>query len=163
MGELHAREGRHEKALEAFEALLVPSVAPQERAQALLAAGISASKLGQGAKARGFLESTISSSGIEPKYKARAQLALMEMCFTREQHEEAIRAFRAGEYLGERHVLAQTYLIAGKSFVAMDRRKEAIAQFFNSERLALGVKPEPLRRIGFEAVSYTHLRAHETV
>ena len=156
MGELHAREGRHEKALEAFEALLVPSVAPQERAQALLAAGISASKLGQGAKARGFLESTISSSGIEPKYKARAQLALMEMCFTREQHEEAIRAFRAGEYLGERHVLAQTYLIAGKSFVAMDRRKEAIAQFFNSERLALGVKPEPLRRIGFEA-SYRRL------
>ena len=156
MGELHARGGRHEQALEAFEALLIPSVAPQERAQALLAAGVSAAKLGQEAKARGFLDSTISSTGIQPRYKARAQLALMEMCFARQQYEEAIRVFETGEYLGERSVLAKIALIAGRSFVALDRQKKAIAQFFNSERLALSVKPKPLRKIGFEA-SYRRL------
>jgi len=156
MGELYARGGRHEKALAEFETLLVPSVAPQERAQALLAAGVSAAKLGQNAKARGFLESTIRSTGLDAKYKAKAQLALMEMCFIGEQHEEVLRTFRAGDYQGERGVLAQTFLIAGQSFVALNRHKEAIAQFFNSERLALSVKPEPLRKLGFEA-SYRRL------
>ena len=156
MGELHARGGRHEKALEAFEALLIPSVAPQERAQALLAAGVSAAKLGQKAKARGFLDSTLSSNGIQPKYKSRAQLALMEMCFANKQHGEAIRTFEMGEYLGERSVLAKIALLAGRSFVALDRQKKAIAQFFNAERFALSVKPKPLRKIGFEA-SYRRL------
>ena len=162
MGELHARAGRHEQALEAFEALLVPSVAPQERAQALVAAGVSASKLGQEAKARGFLDSTISSTGIQPKYKSRAQLALMQMSFASEQYEEAVKAFDAGEYPGERSVLANIYLIAGRSFVALDRHQEAIAQFFNSERLALSVKPEPLRKIGFEA-SYRRLNCFYSI
>ncbi len=162
MGELHARAGRHEQALEAFEALLVPSVAPQERAQALVAAGVSASKLGQEAKARGFLDSTISSTGIQPKYKSRAQLALMQMSFASEQYEEAVKTFDAGEYLGERSVLANIYLIAGRSFVALDRHQEAIAQFFNSERLALSVKPEPLRKIGFEA-SYRRLNCFYSI
>lgn len=162
MGELHARAGRHEQALEAFEALLVPSVAPQERAQALVAAGVSASKLGQEAKARGFLDSTISSTGIQPKYKSRAQLALMQMSFASEQYEEAVKTFDAGEYPGERSVLANIYLIAGRSFVALDRHQEAIAQFFNSERLALSVKPEPLRKIGFEA-SYRRLNCFYSI
>ncbi|MDG2487726.1 MAG: tetratricopeptide repeat protein [Roseibacillus sp.] len=162
MGELHARAGRHEQALEAFEALLVPSVAPQERAQALVAAGVSASKLGQEAKARGFLDSTISSTGIQPKYKSRAQLALMQMSFASEQYEQAVKAFDAGEYPGERSVLANIYLIAGRSFVALDRHQEAIAQFFNSERLALSVKPEPLRKIGFEA-SYRRLNCFYSI
>ena len=80
----------------------------------------------------------------------------MEMCFARQQYEEAIRTFETGEYLGERSVLAKIALIAGRCFVALDRQKKAIAQFFNSERLALSVKPKPLRKIGFEA-SYRRL------
>ncbi|MAT46244.1 MAG: hypothetical protein CMO35_02300 [Verrucomicrobiaceae bacterium] len=151
IGELYARQENHEEALIHFEALLIPSVAPQERARALLSAGVSAAKLNQQPKARDFLNRTLDSSGMEPKHKARAQLALMEMSFAREDHAEAIKTFRSGEYLGERHVLARIYLVAGQAFAKLDRHKEAIAQFFNSERLAVSIKPKPLRKLGFEA------------
>ena len=88
MGELYARQGKHEEALKHFELLLTPAVAPQERAQALLAAGVSAARLGQQVKAEDFLDRTLDSVGLDPKYKARAQLALMEMHFVEEDHEK---------------------------------------------------------------------------
>jgi len=151
MGELYALQGMHEKALKHFELLLVPAVAPQERAQALLAAGVSAATLGQNAKAEDFLNRTLDSLGLEPKYKARAQLALMEMRFAEKNHAETIKAFRAADYLGERNVLARIYMVAGQAFAKLDRHKEAIEQFFHSERLAISVKPEPLKKAAFEA------------
>ena len=156
MGELYARQGKHEEALKHFELLLTPAVAPQERAQALLAAGVSAARLGQQDKAEDFLNRTLDSIRMDPKYKARAQLALMEMRFAEEDHEKTIQAFRAGEHLGERNVLARIYLVSGRALAKLDRHKEAIGQFFNSERLAISVKPKPLKKLGFEA-SYRRL------
>ncbi len=156
MGELYARQGKHEDALKHFERLLTPAVAPQERAQALLAAGVSAARLGQQVKAEDFLNRTLDSVGLDPKYKSRAQLALMEMHFAKKAHEKTIQAFRAGEHLGERDVLARIYLVAGQALAMLDRHKEAIGQFFNSERLAISVKPKPLKKLGFEA-SYRRL------
>lgn len=156
IGELHAEQGNHEEALKNFEPLLKRDVAPQERAQALLAAGVSASKLGQQAKAEEFLNETLQSLGLEPKYKARAQLALMEMRFKEEKYGETVKTFRSGEYLGERPILAKIYLVAGHAFANIDRHNEAIGQFFNAERLAVSVKPEPMTQLAFEA-SYRRL------
>jgi tetratricopeptide (TPR) repeat protein len=154
IGELHAEAGDHEKALVQFEILLAPNTAPQERAKALLAAGVSASKLGQHVKAKAFLNQTIDSVGLDPKYKAEAQLALMEMRFNEKNYTETVKVFRRGEFVGERDVLAKLYLIAGHSLYKLDRHNEAIQQFFNAERLGVSVKPEPLAELGFEAAYY---------
>ncbi len=156
IGELYAKEGQHEEALRNFEILLGPNVAPQERARALLAAGVSAAKLGQRAKAEDFLSETLSSTGVNAKYKARAQLALMEMHFVDEDYARAVKTFRKGEHAGERTALARIYMIAGQSFAKLDRHDEAIGHFFNAERLAVGAKPNPLRKLAFEA-SYRRL------
>ncbi len=149
-GELHAAAGRHEKALEHFELLLAPNTAPQERAQALFAAGVSASKLGQHAKAESFLNQTIDAAGLDHKFKARAQLALMEMRFEEGNFSETVKVFRRGEFMGESDIQSKIYMIAGKSLASLDRHNEAIRQFFNAERLA------PLTELGFEA-SYRRL------
>lgn len=153
VGELHAEAGRHEEALEYFEMLLAPNVAPQERGQALLAAGVSASKLGQIAKAESFLDQTINAPGLDPKYKARAQLALMEMRFAEGNFPETVKVFRRGEFLGENLVMADLYMIAGKALANLDRHNEAIRQFFHAERLGITVRKQEL---AFEA-SYRRL------
>ncbi len=156
IGELYAKEGNHEEALKHLEALLQPHVAPQERAQALLAAGVSAAKLGQQRKAEEFLSETLAAVGVDAKYKARAQLALMEMRFEEDDYDRTVSAFKAGEHVGERAVLARIYMIAGQSLAKLDRHDEAIGQFFNAERLAIEAKPKPLRKFAFEA-SYRRL------
>ena len=156
IGELYAKQGRHEEALKHFEILLNPNVAPQERAQALLSAGVSAAKLGQQVKAEGFLNEILATAGVNAKYKARAQHALMEMRFVERDYARAVNAFKAGEHAGERVVLARIYMIAGQSFAKLGRHDEAIGQFFNAERLAIGAKPEPLKKMAFEA-SYRRL------
>ena len=156
IGELHAEAGRHEKALTHFELLLAPHTAPQERAQALLSAGVSASKLGQEAKAESFLNQTIDAPGLEPKYKAQAQSALMEMRFKEDNFAETVKIFRRGEFMGERDVMARIYMFAGQALAKLDRHNEAIRQFFNAERLAVSVRPEPMTKFAFEA-SYRRL------
>ncbi|NIP94890.1 MAG: tetratricopeptide repeat protein [Akkermansiaceae bacterium] len=151
IGEIHAEAGRHQKALEQFESLLGPETnAAQERSQALLLAGVSASKLGRLERAQALLNQTIDSPGLDLKAKTKAQLALMEMRFEEDNHAETIKVFRRGEFLGETGDQSRIYMIAGKSFAKLDRHNEAISQFFNAERLA------PLTELGFEA-SYRRL------
>ncbi|NNC88287.1 MAG: tetratricopeptide repeat protein, partial [Akkermansiaceae bacterium] len=72
LGQLRAAAGRHEEALKDFELLLTPSTAPQERAQALLAAGVSAAKMENIELAEQYLFQTLDSPGLDMKYKARA-------------------------------------------------------------------------------------------
>lgn len=154
IGELYAEAGSHEKALAQFEQLLAPNTAPQERAKALLAAGVSASKLGQKEKAEAFLNQTLDAVGIDAKYKTKAQFALMEMRFAEKDYPAAVKVFRRGEFVGERDVLARLYLIAGHSLQKLERHNEAIKQFFSAERLGVSVKPEPLMALAFEAAYY---------
>lgn len=150
MGEVHAAKGDHEDALKNFELLLAPTIAPQERAKALLAAGVSASKLGQPEKAETFLNRTLDSPGLDPKFKAKAQLALMEMCFEEKNLRKVVKVLRRGEYLADRDTMSKIYLLGGKALAHLDRHKEAIRQFYNAERLS------PLTDLGFES-SYRRL------
>jgi tetratricopeptide (TPR) repeat protein len=150
VGQLHAAAGRHEIALQEFEQLLAPQVAPQERAQALLSAGESAAKLGKTELAEGYLHKVLSIPGIDNTFKVRAQLALMEARFVEEDYKAVVSMLHRGDFSGNNAIQARVFMLGGRALAKLDRHHEAIRYFFNVERLA------PLSEFGFEA-SYRRL------
>ncbi len=149
-GQLQAAAGKHEEALLQFEALLGPTTAPQERAQAMLSAGESAAKLGKTELAENYLNQVLTTIGLDPKFKARAQIGLMEARFQDGDHAAVLALMDKGEFSGEDSIQAQVYMLAGRSLAKLGRHHEAPRYFFNVERLA------PLSALGFEA-SYRRL------
>jgi len=149
-GQLQAAAGKHEEALLQFEALLGPTTAPQERAQAMLSAGESAAKLGKTDLAENYLNQVLSTVGLDPKFKARAQIGLMDARFQDGDHAAVLALMDKGEFSGEDSIQAQVYMLAGRSLAKLGRHHEAPRYFFNVERLA------PLSALGFEA-SYRRL------
>ncbi len=150
IGQLLASNNRHQEALGHFEQLLTPATPPAERGQALLAAGISASSLKRRKPAEDYLRRALDTPALDDKFKARAQLALMEMFIEDENPKETIKVFYRADCHGEDPIQAQIHMIAGRALAALGRHNEAIRQFFNTERLA------PLTELGFEA-SYRRL------
>lgn len=156
LGQLKAAAGKHEEALAQFELLLGPSTAPQERAQAMISAGESATKLGRTTLAETYLNRLLSTVGLDPKFKARAQLGLMEAHFHDKNYAAAIDILHQGEFSGDDHIMARVYMMAGRCLAKLGRYQEAPRYFFNVERLA------PLSALGFEAsyrrlVSFYHI------
>lgn len=134
IGQIHAAAGRHEEALDQFELLLTHHTAPQERAQALLAAGVSAAALQDGERAAKYLYQTLQTPGFDNKFKARAQLSLMEMRFEHKDYAGTIQELSHGDFAGEDQTQARIYLLAGRAFAQLDRHSEAIRYFFNAQR-----------------------------
>ena len=152
IGQLHAAAGRHEIALEQFQLLLGPKVAPQERAQAMLSAGESAAKLGKTELANQYLEQVLITPGLSARFKARAQLALMETRFAEEDYKAVVAMLRRGDFAGDPDIQARVYMLGAKGLSELEQYHEAIRYYFNVERLA------PLTALGFEA-SYRRLVA----
>lgn len=150
IGQLHAAEGDHDEALKQFEQLLGPTTAPQERAQAMLSAGDSATKLGNTELAEKYLNQVLDTLGLDPKYKARAQIGLMEASFQEQDYATVLLLMQRGEFPGDDRLQAEAYMLAGRSMAKLGRHHEAPRYFFNVERLA------PLSALGFEA-SYRRL------
>ena len=149
-GQLHAAAGRHELALQEFELLFGPRVAPQERAQALLSAGESAAKLGKTELAEGYLNQVLSTPGVSHTFKARSQLALMEARFVEEDYKAVVAMLRRGNFSGDNTVQSKVFMLGGRALAKIGQHHDAIRYFFNVERLA------PLSTLAFEA-SYRRL------
>lgn len=132
--QIEAAAGNHEKALQRYEELITLETAPQERAQALIAAGNSAAALGDEERASNYLQQALRTPGFDHKFKARAQLSLMEMRFNKQDYAGTIRELSLGEFSGEDTVQARIYLMAGRAFAQLDRHSEAIRYFFNAQR-----------------------------
>ena len=150
IGQIYASQERHEDALEQFEQLISKRTAPQERAQALLAAGVSAVALGDSVRAEDYLNQTINTPGLDQKFKSKAQLSLMKMRFTEKEYASVIKQFSRGEFKGDDATLSEVYMLAGRSFAQLNRHHEAIRYFFNAQRLS------PTTTLSFEA-SYRRL------
>ena len=150
VGQIYAAGGRHEDAIAQFEQLLTHTTAPQERAQALLAAGVSSAALNDKERAEEYLNKTIDSPGLDQKYKARAQLSLMKMRFKNKDYQGTIQQLGRGSFTGEDQTLSEIYMLAGRTFAQLDRHHEAIRYFFNAQRLS------STSNLGFEA-SYRRL------
>lgn len=150
IGQLEAAAGNHEEALVQFEQLLEPTTAPQERAQALLSASESATKLGRIELAEKYLHRLLNSVGLDPKFKTRAQVGLMKARFQDSNYAAVLELMQKGEFAGDAKTQAQVFMLAGRSLAKLGRFQEAPRYFFNVERLA------PLSALGFEA-SYRRL------
>ena len=150
IGQLHASAGKHEKALKQFEQLLGPSTSPQERAQAMISAGESATKLGKVVLAENYLNQVLDTVGLDPQYKSLAQIGLMEARFQEKDYATVLLLMQRGEFPGNDRRQAEAYMLAGRSLAKLGRHHEAPRHFFNVERLA------PLSALGFEA-SYRRL------
>ena len=161
IGQLHAAAGRHEIALEQFQMLLGPTVAPQERAQAMLSAGESAAKIGKTELANQYLEQVLVTPGLSEKFKSRAQLALMETRFAEEDYKAVVAMLRRGDFVGDPDIQARVYMLGAKALTKIEQYHEAIRYFFNVERLApgsvLGFEASYRRLLGFHKVNGPNL------
>jgi tetratricopeptide (TPR) repeat protein len=150
VGQIYASNNRHKDALEQFELLLSHHTAPQERAQALLAAGVSATALHDQPRAQRYLNETINTPGLDQKFKARAQLSLMRLRFLQKDYAETVRLLGRGSFIGDDATTSEIYMLAGRAYAQLNRHHEAIRYFFNAQRLSTA------SNLGFEA-SYRRL------
>jgi tetratricopeptide (TPR) repeat protein len=138
LGHLANRGERPEEALDWFEQAMTGPYAVKVLGEGTLNAGLTATRLGDTAKAEILLRRVLGNRDMAD-FHADAQTALMANHFQKAEYAKVIEIFRASpvKATGEKEAARQMY--AARSYMRLKRPSEALNHFREVEKL---VKPE---------------------
>ena len=149
LGHLYLDKKKRDKALESFEAVMLPNVADDVRIEATLNAGIIYLEQEKNDVAeRGFKAVLLSEEG---KFKASAQVGLMNVMYAKQDYDGVLAVLRRGDHKGPLATEAVKYNVAGRSAYKLKKYHEAIKLFAQAERQV------PLSDKAFEAAYFRML------
>ena len=143
LGHLYLAKKQNDKALEKFEALMLPAVGASLRIEATLNVGLLALQKKDVVMADRCFKAVLLSD--QDKFKPNAQAALMNSMYTAKNYQGVLDVIRRGEYTGTPATEAVKYAIAGRSAYQLNFYHEAIKLF------ALAERQVPLSAEAFEA------------
>ena len=143
LGHLYLEKKDHEKAMEKFQALMLPEVGAKLRVEATLNVGLLALQKKDVETAERCFKAVLLAD--EDKFKSSAQAALMESMYTAKNYQGVLDVLKRGEYPGPPATEAIKYAIAGRSAYQLKFYNEAIRLF------ALAERQVPLSAEAFEA------------
>lgn len=143
LGHLYVAKKDNDKALEKFQALMLPAVAANLRIEATLNVGLLSLKKKDIETADRCFKSVLLSK--EEKFKPSAQAALMNSMYTAKNYQGVLDVIQRGNHPGTRQTEAIKYAIAGRSAYQLKFYHEAIKLFAQAERQV------PLSPEAFEA------------
>lgn len=143
LGHLYLDKKDKDKALEKFEAIMLPAVAADVRVEATLNAGIIYFEQKKNQLAERCFKFVLLSG--EDKFKASAQAALMNVMYAEKNYQGVLDALKRGNHKGQATTEALKFSIAGRSAYKLKHYHEAIKLFAQAERQI------PLSAKAFEA------------
>lgn len=143
LGHLYLDKKNRDKALERFEAVMLPAVESAVRIEATLNAGIIYLEKKENERAEKCFKDVLQAN--EEKFKASAQAALMNVMFARENYQGVLDTIKRGNHKGQPATEAIKYNVAGRSAYKLGKYHEAIKLFAQAERQV------PLSAKAFEA------------
>lgn len=143
LGHLYLDKKDNDKALEKFEAIMLPAVVADVRIEATLNAGIIYLEQKKYDLAENAFKAVILSE--ENKFKPSAQAALMNVMYSQKNYQGVLDVIRRGSHKGEASTEAMKFNVAGRSAYKLKEYHEAIKHFAQAERQV------PLSAKAFEA------------
>ncbi|MFK7911283.1 MAG: tetratricopeptide repeat protein [Akkermansiaceae bacterium] len=149
LGHLYLDKKDKDKALEKFEAVMLPNVADDVRIEATLNAGIIYLEQKKNDLAEKCFKAVILSK--EEKFKASAQVALMNVMYANKNYQGVLDTLKRGNHKGQAATDALKYSVAGRSAYKLKQYHEAIKLFAQAEQQV------PLSAKAFEAAYFRML------
>jgi tetratricopeptide (TPR) repeat protein len=145
LGRLLSRAEKLDEALPLLDKVVMSRSAPDLRGPAAIEAGAIAAKQGNAELSDKYLRLALDSPGLE-KYRADAQIALMKTRFDRKLYADVIQVFRQSAEKAQGEQEALRLMLAGRSYMEIDKNVEALELFREVEKMML-----PNNSFAFEA------------
>ncbi len=148
IGELQAKAGKLQEALEIFEALANSKAPAKYRGAAALQAAITATRLDKTELAEKYLLFLLSSPGMD-EFRPDAQTALMENHYKKKEYAKVLDIYSKSTIKAEGEKEALRLMIAARAMVKLGQAARASELFREVERLV-----EPENDLAFQASFY---------
>jgi tetratricopeptide (TPR) repeat protein len=145
LGRLLSRAEKLDEALPLLDKVVMSRSAADLRGPAAIEAGAIAAKQGNAELSDKYLRLALDSPGLE-KYRPDAQIALMKTRFDRKQYAEVIQVYRQSTEKAQGEQEALRLMLAGRSYMQLDKNVEALELFREVEKMML-----PNNSFAFEA------------
>jgi tetratricopeptide (TPR) repeat protein len=145
LGRLLSRAEKLDEALPLLDKVVMSRTSPDLRGPAAIEAGAIAAKQGNAELSDKYLRLALDSPGLE-KYRPDAQIALMKTRFDRKAYSDVIQVFRLSTEKAQGEQEALRLMLAGRSYMEMDKNVEALELFREVEKMML-----PNNSFAFEA------------